>query len=234
MLVVVDLVNINIYVFMDTGDNKLENVLKMYIDISQFDYFRFSNEPKNPKRPELIRSKLIPLLQSASVETRFHLVVNVRGLYKLTVLHQVARYSDLEITRYLLDGISSTQKYDLLKTQLSDGSTPLHFAAYCGKSSMITYLLTDRLCHQNYEILKIQDDNEDTALHMAAYQKNLGVAEAILSAVSIELQVQLLNIKNKKGQTATDVCPEIAVVPNQGNSKILPVLSLELCCANVN
>ena len=125
----------------------------------------------------------------------------------------------------MLDGFPSDKRCDVLKIQIREGSTPLHTAARRGHSSIITYLMTDLPQQQKYDLLKMQDKNGNTALHEAASEKQLQAFRAILALQP--LQTELLNIKSKEGQTATDVRPEILIeypfMLSRGNKITLPV-----------
>ena len=122
--------------------------------------------------------------------------------------------------------LSQQHKYDVLKIQKSDGSTPLHAAAYNEDSSIITYLMTDLSQQQMYDVLKIQDKYVGTALHMAASRKHLGAAKAILSSLPSTLQTQLVNLKNEKGKTSTDFGAELVIM--LGKYKILGFSCLKI------
>ena len=129
-------------------NSELENAMKRYIDSDR------SNRVEH-------RDRLRELLKNESVDTRYRLLMNVRGVEfnTSTGVHRAAYKNDLESIRYMLDGFPSDKKYDVLKIQRSDGSTPLHIAAFCGYSSIITYLMTDLSQQQKYDILKILKTN---------------------------------------------------------------------------
>ena len=206
---------------MATVSMELENALLKYIDQKNCgralnNYFTSEN-------------KLKMLLQTTSVNSRYCLLMNVRGTNcnMHTGLHRGSVNNDLESLRYMLSGFNSDQIYDVLKIQTSYGSAPLHFAAFFGSSSIITYLTTCLSQQQKYNLLWMQDSDGDTALHKAASQKNLETVKVILSTLPSELQRHLLNMKNKKGLTATDIRAEILIgysaVLSQGNNIILSI-----------
>ena len=136
--------------------------------------------------------------------------MNVRGdkYSTWTGLHEAALDNDLESIKYMLDGIPSDKKYDVLKIQ-SVGCTSLHWAAYRGHSSIITYLMTDLPKQQKYDILKMRDRCGDTALHDAASENSVGACRAIVASVPSHLLIELLNIKNHRGKSAADIRPEL-------------------------
>ena len=181
----------------------LANAMKKYIDS---DWSRIVER----------RDRLRELLRNESVDTRYRLLMNVRGgKYKTwtgvhkAVYEQAVSFNNLASIRYMLDGFSSNKKYNVLKIQNSDGSTPLHTAAYCGYSSIITYLMTDLTKQQKYDILKIQDQSGNTALYEAASNNRVEAYRAILASVPYHLMLQLLDIKNKYGESAADIKPEL-------------------------
>ena len=172
---------------------KTENAMKKYIDDGQG------------------RDRLKELLKNESVDSRYELLMNVRGGgdSTWTGVHKAAVAGDLESIRYMLDGFPPDKKYDVLKIQKSDGRTPLHIAACYGCSSIIACLITDLSQQQKYDILKIQDQSGDTALHEAAYMNRVEAYRAILASVPYHLMLQLLDIKNKYGESAADIKPEL-------------------------
>ena len=172
--------------------SELENVMKRYIDGGKG------------------RDRLRELLKNESVDSRYELLMNVKGVeYELTGLYEAARNNDLESIRYMLDGFPPEKEYNALKIQTSIGRTPLHWAAYRGHSSIITYLLTDLPKQQKYNILKIQDRCGDTALHCAASENSVEAYRAIVASVPYHLLLELLNIKNNDGNSAADIRPEL-------------------------
>ena len=178
--------------------SKLEIAMKRYIDSDR------SNRVEH-------RDRLRELLKNESVDTRYRLLMNVRGVKhsRRTTLFEAVYANDLESIRYMLDGFPSNKKYDVLKIQRSDGGTPLHWVAYLGYLSTITYLITDLSQQQKYDILKIQNDNGNTALHEAASENRVEVYRVILASVPYHLLLELLNIKNKDGKSAADIRPEL-------------------------
>ena len=177
---------------------ELENGMRRYIDSAK------------PDRAEC-RARLRKLLTNESVDNRYDVLMNVRGVkYSTwTGVHAAALDDDLESIRYMLDGFPSDKKYNVLKIQNVDGRTPLHWAAYRGHSSIITYLLTDLPKQQKYNILKIQDRCGDTALHCAASENSVEAYRVIVASKPYHLLLELLNIKNNDGNSAADIRPEL-------------------------
>ena len=114
-------------------NSELENAMRRYID-SPVDYCGVG------------RDKLRELLKNNSADTRYDVLMNVRGVQystwtsvlraalvrgggAWTGVHEAAYANDLESIRYILDGLPSVKKYDVVKIE-SYGSTPLHTAAY--------------------------------------------------------------------------------------------------------
>ena len=178
--------------------SELENAMKKYIDSD------LSNRAER-------RVRLREWLKNKSVDTRYDLLMNVRGVKdsKRTGVYEAAYANDLESIRSMLDGFPSDKKYDVLKIQISNGKTPLHTAAYCGYSSIITYLMTDLSQQQKYDLLKIQDMYGDTALHEAAFENRVQAYRVILASVPYHLLLKLLNFKNDDGESAADIRPEL-------------------------
>ena len=172
---------------------KTENAMKKYIDDGQG------------------RDRLRELLKNESVDSRYELLMNVRGGgdSTWTGVHKAAVAGDLESIRYMLDGFPPDKKYDVLKIQKSDGRTPLHIAACYGCSSIIACLITDLSQQQKYDILKIQDQSGDTALHEAAYMNRVEAYRAILASVPYHLLIELFNIKCNDGKSAVDIRAEL-------------------------
>ena len=179
-------------------NSDLENAMKKYMD---------SNRSNRTTR----RNRLRELLKNESVDTRYQLLMNVRGVEYRTWSgpHESAYTDDLEIIRDMLDGFPSSKKYDVLKMQDSGHSTPLHNAAYCGYSPIITYLMTDLSQQQKYNLLKIQDQWGNTALHDVATNNKVEAFRAILSSVPYHMLLELLNIKNNKRKSAVDIRPKL-------------------------
>ena len=111
--------------------------------------------------------------------------------------------------KYMLEGFTTYGKYDVLKIQCGGGTSALHYAAWCGYTSIITYLLTDFFQQQKYNLLQLQDDAGNTPLYRAGYNQKPEAVQAILTSLSPQQQIQLLKIKNKNGQTVTDIRPEV-------------------------
>ena len=181
---------------MATYSSELETALREYIDSWAGDG----------------RGRLRKLLKNKSVDYKYNLLMNVRGVDGTwTSLHSGAFTDDLETVKYMLDNFSSNQKYDVVKIQESDKWTALHFAAAYGNTSIINYLLSNLSQPQKYDLLKIQNDDGNTPLHIAAINKNVEAVQAITSCVSSPLLIQLLNIKNMGGQTVPDIRPELYI-----------------------
>ena len=179
---------------MTTYSKKLEKALKNYID-------NYSVDSKE---------KLRQLLQQTSSVDRYSLLMNVRGdKYSITGPHVAAMYNDLETMKYMLEGFTGDEKYDVLKIQGCTGVSALHYAAWGGYSSIITYLLTDLSQQQKYNLFQLQKEDGDTPIHRAASQQKPQAIQAILTSLSPQQQIQLLNIKNKKKQSVTDIRPEL-------------------------
>ena len=180
---------------MSVYSNKLELVLKWYIDIIGADG----------------KEELRQLLQQTSSIDRYSLLMNVRGdkYSNNTGPHRAAWYNDLETMKCMLEGFTSDKKYDVLKIQTGNGCSTLHYAARRGYSSIITYLLTDLSQQQNYNLFQLQDKCGATPLHDAAFTQKPEAVQAILTSLSLPLLLQLLNIKNNIDKTAADIRPEI-------------------------
>ena len=178
---------------MATYSLKLDNALKKYID----------------NLSAASRGQLRQLLQQTSSVDRFRLLMNVRGdKYRgNTGLHIAAISYDLETMKYMLEGFTVDQRYDVVKIQ-GGGLSALHYAASKGFPSIITYLLTDLSQQQKYNLLQLQNKDGNTPLHDAASQRKPETAQAILTSLSLPLLVHLLNVKNKRGQTVTDIISE--------------------------
>ena len=181
-------------------NSELENAMKRYIDSDE------SNRAESGTC-----NRLRELLKNESVNSRYDLLMNVRGdkYSPWTGLHEAAVVNDLESIRYMLDGFPSDKKYDVLKIKNNLGNTPLHSAAYRGYSSIITYLMTDLSQQQKYDIFKIQDEDGDTALHRASSASRVEVYRVIAASVPYRLLLELLNIKNNRGKSAADIRPEL-------------------------
>ena len=179
-------------------NSELVNVMKRYIDSP------LGNRGQG-------RDRLRELLKNESVDTRYELLMKVRGdEYSIwTGVHEAAVANDLESIRYMLHGFPSDKKYDVLKIHNCGGKTPLHPAAYGGHSSIITYLMTDLSQQQKYDLLKIQNMWGDTALHDAASNNRVEAYKVILASVPYHLLLELLNIKNSNRKSAADIRPEL-------------------------
>ena len=180
---------------MATHSSELEIVLRKYID-------SLGKEG---------RDRLRDLLKNKSVKTKYELLMNLKGVEysTFTGLHSAAFANDLKIIKYMLNGFSSSQKYDVVKIQERVKYTALYTAAHKGYTSIINYLLSNLSQPQKYDLLKIQTQNGDTALHGAAINENEEAVKAIISSVSSHLLIQLFSVKNSKGETVTDIRPEL-------------------------
>ena len=179
---------------MSVYSNKLELVLKWYIDIIGADG----------------KEELRQLLQHTSPVDRYSLLMNVRGdKYGNTGPHIAAREDDLETMKCMLEGFTVDEKYDVLKIQARNGLSALHLAASFGNSLIITNLLTDLSQQQKYNLLQLQKKDGDTPLHRAALQQKPEAVQAILTSLSPQQQIQLLNLKNEKEQTVSGIRPEV-------------------------
>ena len=88
------------------------------------------------------QERLRDLLKNKSVDTRYELLINVRGVGQYgtwTGLLKATYDDDLENIKYMLDGFSIDQKYDVVKMQDSARWTALHFAALYSRTSIINY-----------------------------------------------------------------------------------------------
>ena len=108
---------------MATYSSELETELRKYID-------SWKGEG---------RDRLRELLKNESVDTRYELLMSVRGVKvsTWTGLHNGTVTNDLKSIRYMLGGFSFNQKYDVVKIQDSDECTALHIAASLGHISII-------------------------------------------------------------------------------------------------
>ena len=182
---------------MATGGNELENAMKRYIDTPG------ENRGQG-------RDKLVALLRTESVDTKYDLLMNVRGNSSgLTGIHEAARANDLGIIKNMLDGFPPNKKYDVLKIQSCNDRTPLHFAAYWGHCSIITYLMTNLSQQQKYDIHMMRDRHGDTPLHLAATNEGVKAFHSIIASVPCHMLLDLLNVKNYQGKSAADIRPEI-------------------------
>ena len=192
---------------MATYSSEIETVLKRYI---------------GSKRGEG-RDRLRELLNNESVDKRYELLMNVReGKFpSFTGLIGAVFANDLESITYMLDGILSNQKCDVVKIHSSTQITALHLAASKDHKPIINYLLSNLSQQQQYDLLKIQNSDGNTPLHVAASYKKVEAVQAIISSVSSPLLIQLLNIKNNEGHTVTDIRPglrnELTLLMSQGN-----------------
>ena len=173
----------------------MEKSLKKYIDTESVDG----------------KEELRQLLQQTSSVDRYSLLMNVRGdkYSGITGPHIAALYNDLKTMKYMLEGFTTDEKYDVLKIQAGDGLSALHYAAVGGYSSIITYLLTDLSQQQKYDLLQLQKIDGNTPLHRAASQHQSEAVQTILTSLSLPLLLQLLSIKNHEDKTAADIRPEI-------------------------
>ena len=165
----------------------MEKALKKYID-------SLSADGKEEVRP---------LLQQTSSIDRYSLLMNVRGdkFSGNTGPHIAANYNDLETMKYMLEGFTVDEKYDVLKIQGGNGLSVLHCAAWRGYSSIITYLLTDLSQQQKYNLLKLQDKDGVTPLHYAARNNHSSIITYLLTDFSQQQKYNLLQLKNKGGNT---------------------------------
>ena len=189
---------------MATYSSELETVLRKYIDSWGEG-----------------RDRLRELSKNASADNRYSLLMNVKGVFSaFTGVHRGAFANDLETIKYMLDNLSCNQKYDVMQIQPRGKYTALHIAAAYCCTSIINYLLSNLSQQQKYNLLKIQDMHGYTALHRSASRKKVEANQTIISSVPTPLLIQLLNIKNKEGQTVTDIKPELyiklPVLINQG------------------
>ena len=172
--------------------------------------------------------KLRELLKNESVDSRYELLMNVRGVRNstFTALHAGAVANDLESIRHLCDGFSASQKCDAVQLQaIGTERTALHFAAVAGYTSIINYLLSDLSQQQKYDLLKLKNEYGNTPLHLATIHNYVKTVEAIKSSVALPLLTQLLNIENNEEKTVTDIRPELYNKPtlaiSQGNVGLL-------------
>ena len=157
------------------------------------------------------RHRLRALLKNESVDTRYELLMSVRGVKvsTWTGLHNGAVTNDLKSIRYMLGGFSFNQKYDVVKIQDSDECTALHIAASLGHTSIINSLFGNLPEDRIYYLLKMRNRNGDTPFHVAATSNKVEAVQAIISSVPSPLLKQLLSIMNKKGQIVKDIRPEL-------------------------
>ena len=202
---------------MAASSGELETAFKKYIDNGQG------------------REKLRRLLQTASADTRYNLIKNLRGVRctTWTGLHRGVLANDLDSIMHMLVGLTPDQRYDVVKIQSRDGRTALHFASAWSRSSLITSLLSNLSEKQKYNLLKLQNKDGGTALHKAVSQTRVEIVQAILTSVSSQLLIQLLSIRNKKGQTVTDIKPELqdelAMLISEGKALVLCRDSVSVC-----
>ena len=138
---------------MSAYSKELEIVLKKYIDGIDVDG----------------KEELRELLQQTSSVDRYSLLMNVRAEYSGIIgPHVAAKYNDLETMKCLLAGFTGDQKYNVLRIQVRNGLSALHYAAT--DLSIITYLLSDLSQQQKYNLLQLQKYDGDTPLHYAASQ----------------------------------------------------------------
>ena len=195
MLYITDKTTSDIAIVMATNSSELEKALEEYIDSPSGDG----------------RNRLRKLLMSASLITRLNLLLHVRGrsYTTWTGLHGAALSNDLESITCMLFGLTSSQKYDVLKIQTQQKETALHKAAFHGHSTIVAHFIEDLSEQQKYDLLKLQDSHEDTVLHNAASQEQADVVQVILASVSSQSCKQLMRIKNKSKKTFTDTWPQL-------------------------
>ena len=105
-------------------------------------------------------------------------------------LDLAAKYSTVGVIDLLIDGgadINLTDEY---------GFTPLHWAAYNGKTENVKYLIERGPSNRVEFINKQSNEGKITALHRAAY---CGHEETVWALIKVGADV---NKQNKKGETA--------------------------------
>ena len=150
--------------------------------------------------------KLRNVLESTSVDIRYSLIKDVRGVrWSGNVLHESAYRKDVEMMKRLLHEFSSDQMWQVLRMGAGYGSTPLHWAAFLGSTDAAKYLLESTPQQFRYEYLEMKDVVGDTALHWAAYYNHLQIVQVLLSFLPPQQQLSLLKVTNNENQSVTDL-----------------------------
>ena len=135
---------------------------------------------------------------------RYNLLMSVRGSFynTWTGVYKAVNSNDLESITYMLDGLTSAQKCDILKIQTGYGSTPLHTAASYGNLPIITYLMKGLSRQQRCELIRIGDNIYQTALHKAAYYGYSDIITILMTDLAQEQKFDLLIMQDNYGCTA--------------------------------
>ncbi|XP_067944374.1 uncharacterized protein [Watersipora subatra] len=146
--------------------------------------------------------KMREALINASAETRYSTLKEARNPSNdFTAVHRAAIENDKESLKYMLAGLPTDQKYEILQIKDIVGGTALDWAAWKNHWDTLVLILSGLSTDQRFEILKKQEPDGFTLLHHAARCNHSEELSILLAAVTPEQRDQLLAIKDKNNQT---------------------------------
>lgn len=166
------------------------------------------------------RYEFMLLLKSASPDVKHGLLTNLLDAEGATALHRalserqrtvVVRGDgdtcgslDLDSAGYMLEGLTSTQKFETLKEKNKFGATVLHSAAESVDGlKAVQFLLNDLGEQQIHELLTSVNKDQMTAIHIATCNKNrVKTLQVMLDKLTLAHRLHILSLADKHESTA--------------------------------
>ena len=170
------------------GREKLEKSLKEYV--------------------ESPHTKLDTTCLSVLEEDAYHLLTTIRRRNNRghTAVYLAAVRDHQEALTSILDSVTDEHKYDLLKIQTVDGTTPLHDATFHGLTDIVKHIFKSlKPKRMRYQLLKIKAMYGYTPLHYAAWRGHTDIITPILESVEPAEQRKLLKIRSDAKETALEL-----------------------------
>lgn len=140
--------------------------------------------------------KLMLMLKSSPANMKHVLLTSLRGPYGNTALHRAVTEEvvDLQSIGYMLDGLTSEQKCDLLGKQDNKGFNILHYAVNApDNAKIVEYLFKDLTLGQISYLLQIGDKEIGrTAVHFAALGNKPDILLSMLRRLTTDLKFTVL------------------------------------------
>ncbi|XP_067932711.1 uncharacterized protein [Watersipora subatra] len=146
-------------------------------------------------------------LQEASIESRFVLMMQVRGKASTTdnAILVAAWVRDLTGLQLMLNGFTQAQKYEAFTFANNNGNTALHNVVqdrgtYDASSArcveIVDYILSSISVDNGIRLLKQQAKSGNSVLHTAARSNNLAIMKYIFDRIPRQTREELLRMRN--------------------------------------
>ena len=178
----------------------------------------FNKYINSPRVCKIDIDELRKLLNSVSPDELVELLRPSDNLTKTTVIHRAVKMNHLELLAELLEFAKLSESYfDLVKSQDSVNSIPMHIATESNKWKAIELMLDTLGNEAKLELIKMKNSMGLDCWYSAVHYNCVESIEALLSSISVDDRVKLLKF-----------CPQqmspVYTAAEKGNLKSVKVM----------